>query len=426
VIRKLIFLVILTFYSFFLWSANLPISGKVSCVVIDAGHGGKDPGAIGFLKTKEKDVALSLALKLGQLINTYYPDVKVVYTRSTDVFVELFQRAKIANDNKADLFISIHCNATIKADSYGVETFVMGLHKSAANLEVAKNENATILLEDNYIKQYDGFNPNSAEAYITFSLFQNIYLNQSLQFATTIQNNFKSHLKLFDRGVKQAGFLVLYKTSMPSVLIETGFISNPRDEQYLISEKGQQSIAKSLLNGFGQYKAQIESIQNNVINIPEIGTDILLYTEVIDPRDTMKSIQNPETLIDSLKVKNKPKLDNTKPNNHNNSSNSNLTNDSKKNISEIGNELFFSVQFYSSSTKTLKKPEYKNIENIKYYKQEHSYKFISGKFLKIDEANNYLKKLKKMGFNDAFVVALNKGKRISTSKATALLKNNKH
>jgi N-acetylmuramoyl-L-alanine amidase len=200
----------------------------ISKVVIDAGHGGKDPGANG-LKAQEKAITLAIALKLGKKIQESCPGVKVIYTRDKDEFIGLFQRAGIANRQKADLFISIHCNSNPSHSFQGAETYIMGLHRSQANLEIAKLENAAILMEPNYTSNYDGFDPNSDESYITFTLFQNAYLDQSTEFAVMVQDELKDRVGLNDRGVRQAGFLVLYKTTMPSVLIESGFLSN-RDE----------------------------------------------------------------------------------------------------------------------------------------------------------------------------------------------------
>lgn len=227
-------------------------------VVIDAGHGGRDPGAPGDQRN-EKDIVLSIALQLGERIKKNFPDVNVIYTRKTDTLIPLFKRAEIANKNKADLFISIHVNANESSRIRGTETYVMGLHKSKSNLEVAKQENAAILYEEDYSKTYQGFDPNSAESYIIFSLMQNAYLEQSLDFASYIQKNFDQNTHLKNRGVKQAGFLVLYKTSMPRVLVEAGFISNPDEEKYLNSEKGQKQLASSIYEAFKEYKQRLES-----------------------------------------------------------------------------------------------------------------------------------------------------------------------
>ncbi|MFN4957997.1 MAG: N-acetylmuramoyl-L-alanine amidase [Cyclobacteriaceae bacterium] len=233
---------------------------KVDVVVIDAGHGGKDPGTVGK-RGKEKDITLNVALKLGNHIEKNIPGVKVVYTRKTDKFIELYDRATIANEAKADLFISIHVNAIPnKAAHSGTETYVMGLHKTESNLEVAKRENSVIMLDDNYKEKYEGFDPGSAESYILFSLTQNAYLESSLLFADKVENQFKSRVGRRSHGVKQAGFIVLWKTAMPSVLIETGFITNEKEEAFLLSENGQDLLASGIYRAFKEYKAQIESV----------------------------------------------------------------------------------------------------------------------------------------------------------------------
>lgn len=243
---------------FFIGTANAGIAPyRLKTVVIDAGHGGHDPGCHGA-SVKEKDVALAVALKVGKLIEENYPDVKVVYTRKTDVFIELMERAEIANKAKADLFISIHCNANDNKAAYGSETYAMGLHVSEANLNVAKRENSVILLEENYEQNYDGFDPKSTEAYIIFSLYQSNNLDKSLALASKVQDQFTHKLKRFNRGVKQAGFIVLYKTNMPSILIELGFLSNREDEKYLASADGQTNLAGSIFQAFKTYKSEME------------------------------------------------------------------------------------------------------------------------------------------------------------------------
>ncbi len=233
--------------------------GFINTVVIDPGHGGRDPGAVGR-NVKEKDLTLAIALQLGQYIKESMPDVKVIYTREKDEFVELFRRAQIANENNADLFISIHCNSSRSTSAYGTETFVMGLHRSQANLEVARKENASILYEEDYMDTYDGFDPHSPEANIIFSLYQNAYLDQSLSVASLIQDQFRERAQRVDRGVKQAGFLVLYQITMPGILVEAGFLSNPREEQYLMSETGQAHIASAIFRAFRDYKEQQDAL----------------------------------------------------------------------------------------------------------------------------------------------------------------------
>jgi len=220
---------------------------KIETIVIDAGHGGHDPGTHGG-KTNEKDVALKIALKLGKIISDSLPDIKLIYTRKTDKFIPLSERSNIANKNNADLFISIHCNANNNTAAKGTETFIMGLHKTQGNLVVSKRENAAILLEEDYKdnKAYGGFDPNSPIGHIIFSMLQNAYLDQSAMLAGKIESEFKDSGKMNSRGVKQAGFLVLWKTTMPSVLVETGFLTNARDRSILVSSKGQEKIAQSV------------------------------------------------------------------------------------------------------------------------------------------------------------------------------------
>ncbi len=230
---------------------------NVDIIVIDAGHGGKDPGAIGK-KAKEKDITLALALKLGKYINDNLPDVKVIYTRKTDKFIELHRRSEIADENNADLFISIHVNASRAKSVTGTSTFVMGLNRSEKQLEVVKRENSVILIEDNYKKKYDGFDPNSPETEIIFSLYQNSYLDQSIKIAGLVQDQFLERAKRVNRDVRQAGLVVLWNCSMPSILIETGFITNPTEEKFLMSENGQAIIASSIYRAVKEYKNIVE------------------------------------------------------------------------------------------------------------------------------------------------------------------------
>ena len=237
---------------------------KIRTVVIDAGHGGKDTGALGAI-SKEKDLNLTVALLTGEYIKKNLPDVKVIYTRERDVFVTLNERAAIANRNNADVFISIHCNSAGSKGSsaVGAETFVLGEHKNAANLEVAKKENSSILYEEDAKEQYGDFDLNSPEAYIALSLFQQEYLNQSLQLTANVQEQFTKRVGRKDRGVQQAGFLVLWRTAMPSILIELGFISNAAEERFLASETGQEYMASAIFRAFRDFKAAYEG--NNVV-----------------------------------------------------------------------------------------------------------------------------------------------------------------
>ena len=232
---------------------------KVRKVVIDAGHGGKDPGTHGRF-SNEKDVTLAIALELGRTINKYLEDVEVIYTRTTDKFIPLDQRAEIANKNDADLFISIHANALHSHSVYGTETYVMGPHTFEGNLEVAKRENSAILMEENYEERYEGFNPSSPESHILFSLYQNAYQQSSLRLAEKIEAQFEQRVGRRSRGVRQAGFWVLWRTGMPSVLVEVGYLTNPEEEKFLNSELGQVYLASGIFRAFRDYKQEIEAM----------------------------------------------------------------------------------------------------------------------------------------------------------------------
>jgi N-acetylmuramoyl-L-alanine amidase len=230
---------------------------SIKKIVIDAGHGGKDPGAtIG--KSYEKDIVLDVALKTGKLIKKMYPEIQVIYTRDCDVFVPLMDRAEIANKQKADLFMSIHANICSTESTSGSETYILGQHRIQENLDVAKLENSVILLEDDYSTRYEGFDPNSAESYIMFELIQNEFLEQSRLFADKVQNHFVSHAKRKDRGVRQAGFLVLRKIAMPSVLIELGFMSNKSEIDFMGKELGKTQLAESIVKAFSDYKLRFD------------------------------------------------------------------------------------------------------------------------------------------------------------------------
>jgi N-acetylmuramoyl-L-alanine amidase len=246
-------------------SKFVPFYG-VKTIVIDAGHGGKDPGCHGT-KHKEKDVALAVALKFGKYIEENLKDVRVIYTRKTDVFVELQERAEIANRAKADLFVSIHCNSACARDKklkrdicrdqvHGAETYVMGIKNENGKLNIAKRENSAILLEDNYVKKYEGFDPNSDESYIIMSMFADTYLDQSLNFASKVQKQYCEKIGRADKGVKRASLWVLWRTYMPSLLTEIGYLTNLQEEHFLGSVKGQEYIASGLFRAFREYKGR--------------------------------------------------------------------------------------------------------------------------------------------------------------------------
>lgn len=285
---------------------------RIKTVIIDPGHGGFDPGTHG-VATLEKDLVLSVGKKLRDLLADKYPQIKVIMTRDKDIFIPLYQRAKIANDANADLFISIHANFMPKSSvTQGTETYVMGLHTAEYNLDVAKRENAAILLEENYKNNYD-YDPNSPEGHILFSMYQNAYLDQSIQFGQFVENQYASHANRKSRGVKQAGFVVLKATSMPSVLLEIGFLSNREEENYLKTDNGKQKIAESIFNGFTEYKKKIEQLPETVAEVtnkPTSSSNQPIYQFWIQ----IAATPNPISKIDSL-WKNSPfKIEQTKEN----------------------------------------------------------------------------------------------------------------
>lgn len=387
---KRIILIFILFTGVFVSLPSL-VAQKVQRVVIDAGHGGHDPGAVGRI-SKEKDITLSIALKTGNLIKEHLKDVEVIYTRKTDVFVELHRRARIANEAKADLFISIHCNANKSTTPYGSETYVMGLHRSDANLAVAQLENASILLEDDYHVQYEGFDPRSPEGYIFFSMLQNAFLDQGLDLASRVQGHFRNHVKLYDRGVKQAGFLVLYKTTMPSVLIEAGFISNANEEKLLASESGQNKIAQAIFRAVKDYKHAVEKI-------PPPRYDETAAADVSDEQaDTSSGNPGGGTA-------------------------SSVTGPATDQASATGLPVF-KVQFMISKTeKRLTSPEFKGIKEIGFYFHQGMYKYTSGNENSMEDAMKIKKDLDKKGYRDSFVIAFFNGERISIDEARKLLKN---
>lgn len=386
----------------------------VKTIVIDAGHGGKDPGAMAN-NLKEKDITLSVALKLGELIKKHFSDVKVVYTRRNDEFIELFNRAKIANNSKADLFISIHVNSNKKPDAKGAETYVMGLSKSDENLDVAMTENAVILKEDDYKNQYEGFDPHSPEAYIIFSLYQNANLDLSLTFSSLIQEEYKN-INYEDRGVKQAGFLVLWKTAMPSVLTEVGFISNTEDAKFLANEKNHWLIAKSLFNSFSKYKSQLEGKKYNLLL-----TDSLFKNK--QKNDTLTLEIKPaskDTLNDKLVDKQHKANVSIKD-----SITSSTNNDFKKNAqntveNETSDTLYFWIQIKSSS----KKIPIKDLkaEPLVEKQIDNLYKYWCGPFRNYSEVIEKQKDVKKI-YPDAFIISTKNGKKIPLSNAIKQTKN---
>jgi len=393
---------------------------SITRVVIDAGHGGHDSGCLGS-KTKEKDVALAVALKLGKYIEDHFHDVKVIYTRKTDVFVELHERAEIANNAKADLFICIHCNSACYRDkkkkkeicsegSFGVETWVMGLHVAGANLEVAKRENSAVLLEKDYTKKYDGFDPDSPEANIIFSLYQNTYLDQSLKLASFVENEVKKNGRE-PRGVKQAGFLVLYKTNMPSVLVETGFLTNPPEEAYLSSSKGQDAIAHSIFNAFKSYKTSVE-----IGEVPEIEVHNSKPTDTnMHVKDTTAIVARIMKIDSAVSIAPKPDS-NSLPKKRNAEAIKKKNED--ENLPNTDDSIYFSVQILlSKNSLSSKDAKFKGVKNIQEENISNVYKYTTGRVKTFQEATNLRTVMQNKGFKDAFVVTYKNGKRFIPVKA---------
>ncbi len=372
---KRFLVIIITLTSFFnVWAQDsIATEGngyEIKTVVLDAGHGGKDPGAQsnGY---NEKDVTLKIVKLLGAKIKKEFPDVNVIYTRDSDVFLELRERTAIANRNHADLFISVHCNANKKTAPYGSETFVMGLHKSKENFEVSKRENASILLEDNYQENYDGYDPNSDESNIIFTLLQNVHLDQSLTLAKNIQDRYEARGR-HNRGVKQAGFLVLYTASMPSILTEVGFISNAEERAYLISSSGQDEIAQNIFEAFRQYKRNVEGLPDDT---QSYGKSYTAPAEVKTEQVTVEKQVTTEKKVATEKKK------------------------------EAKPVTYYKIQFMTTSSKiNTKEKKFSKMKTISYTKVDNKYKYTTGKFKSKSEAQEYLKSVKKMGYKDAFIV----------------------
>lgn len=370
-LRKSLFLFFLTFFFAGILTAQKSNQDThfIRTVVIDAGHGGKDPGCHGA-SANEKNVCLSMALKLGDAIKRKFPEVKVIYTRDKDEFVELNDRAMIANKAKADLFICIHANSASPA-AYGTETFVLGLHRTESQQKVADRENATIYLEADKGAKYKDFDM-SPDALIARQIQLAVFLNHSIKFADKLQKEFKK-IGRYDRGVKQAGFLVLYKTTMPSVLIETGFLTNPSDENFIGTSDGQNAMANAMFTAFENYKKDLEGVQSKPGQIKPVETEI-------KQQEIVQSASQNE-----------------------------------------GEKLVFSIQIETSEVAIpLNHSKFKGL-TVDEYKQDGFYKYTAGNFEKdFKAANIYKNELREKGFQHAFVVAFLNGERINLEKAINL------
>ena len=360
--------------------------GRDFTVVIDPGHGGRDPGAIGR-RGKEKNINLNVALKLGKLIQSNCKDVNIIYTRQNDIFVGLDKRAQIANNAKADLFIYIHTNSVAKGRTVrGTETYTLGLHRTEDNLEVAKKENAVILIENDYEQRYAGFNPNSSESYIIFEFLQDKNMEKSVQLATLIQRQFKNTAKRIDKGVHQAGFLVLRETTMPGVLVELGYISTLDEERYLLSETGTDALAESIYNAFISYKKKHDSPTGRKDVIPVRPKDHVPQKDVAKrtSASTSKTTKTPQS---------------GKP--------------------------IFKIQILTSDKKISEKnKQFKGLSPISYYQEKGLYKYTYG------ESTDYNKILRtkrqiSTQFKGAFIIAFKNGEKIDVNQAIKEFKNNR-
>lgn len=365
----------------------------IRTIVIDPGHGGSDPGCIGPSKTHEADVALAISLKFGKMIEDKYGSkIKVIYTRTKDEFVELGERARIANRNNADLFICIHANSG-PAHAHGSETYVLGLHKEEANAKVAQRENDVILIEDDHETKYEKLDPNDPDFDIIIGLKTKLYLKQSIQFADMIQKNIKSAEGYSDRGVKQAGFLVLHQVNMPSVLVETGFLTNPDEEKILTNDAYQTKMAAAIFNAFVDYKLEVDK-KNGVV-----GNDANVVKEEI-------KINTPDTTkVEVVKKEENPIVE-------------------KNNVDE--SKVVFKVQITTSSKELdLKASNFNGLDGVNMYSDGGIFKYTYGKSNNFDEIKKMQDTARQKGYTSAFVVAFKNGERIKDLNVAREMANNK-
>lgn len=368
-ILLLLFVTVLTFSSFTKKDKEQAIEKFI--VVLDAGHGGKDHGNRGN-GYKESEIALKIVLDIGKQLEKN-PNIKVVYTRQTDVFVELSERGHIANKAKADLFVSVHCNAH-NSDAHGTETFVLGTHRNQTNFEVAKKENSVIFLEDDYQSKYKGFDPNSPESVISILISQEEYLDQSIILAGIIQNRFTNKLKLTNRGVKQAGFIVLHQTVMPSVLIEVGFLTNKTEGAYLNSLQGQKDMANSITGAILEYKHSIEG---------SLGTFVFKEETASIPVKVVEPIPN---VI--------------------------------QNVTPSKSPVSYKVQLIATSKAIDVKPNnFKGLKDVVREKENAFFKYFYGNTTNYENAKLLEEEAEKKGYKSCFIVAFKDGKKISITEA---------
>lgn len=382
-----------------------PDSLGVRTIIIDPGHGGKDPGCLGE-HSHEADVALAISLKFGKMLKDKYgSNIRVIYTRTTDEFVGLQERADMGNKYKGDLFICIHANASPNKESKGSEVYALGLHRSDSQLRVADRENSSVLMEDNHESKYSNFNVNDPDRYLMIGLLGQTYLDNSLNFAGKIAKNFSTTPELIDRGVKQAGFLVLHQVNMPSVLIETGFLTNKDEENILNDATSQENIAKAIFDAFVDYKTEMENINSIISNNKTVEKENENVKEKEKQQEREKEI---------AKEKEKEKQQNNVVSNEKEKENANQL---------VDNTIYFMVQI-SASTKSIecKSSNFKGLENIEEHAGKSIYRYTFGKSPNFAEAKKLHAIALEKGYKDCFIVAYQKGERIDINRAIELAK----
>ncbi|MDR2835234.1 MAG: N-acetylmuramoyl-L-alanine amidase [Bacteroidales bacterium] len=419
-IKKILIYSIVLLSQIILFNGELFSQAKLKSIVIDPGHGGADPGAVGKF-SKEKDVVLIISKKFGDYISKNFSDVTVIYTRTDDSYSELYKRAKMANDKNADLFISVHANSFNTNGPYGFETYLMGISKNEANLQVAKFENSVILQEKDYLSNYDGFNPNNPETNIIFSLYQNVNIHQSTSLCQIIQNNAVKELGRFDRGVKQAGFWVLWKTTMPSILVELGFISNPDEEKYLNSEVGQENLARMLYNSFVEYKSNFDEITYDK-KMPYLSESISdIYSTETVTTTTTSPITTTTTNTTNETIPNTPTSKPTSTNTTNVKTTQTTVETSTKDLPKDENDtkiqfetdqIIYKIQIYTSASKlNLSSSVFKGYPNVKEYFHEGLYKYTIGEETDYNKIYSLWLNIKK-DFPKSWILRFKNGERI--------------
>ncbi len=386
-------------------------------VVIDPGHGGRAPGAVGA-RAKEKNINLAVALKTGKYISDNLKDVKVIYTRDDDTNPDLAERADVANKNKADLFISIHSNALSDKRLYGAETYVLGQTMDEANLQVAMKENSVITFEKDYETKYEGFDPSSVESYIIFSLMQNTYLRQSTEFATLIQNQFRERVGRKDRGVRQAGFVVLWRTTMPSVLVELGYITNQEEENFLMSEQGQDYLASAIFRAFRDYKQTIDSrsgVRNGKVVAPAAAQAAVNDDTTAGESTQVSSVQKDARVVESAAGNEGKTVDQAVKSDVITAepaatSDSGVVSAKPGQASSVpADGIFFMVQVAAMpKNKELTQSQLKGLDPVSRIEDGERIKYASGKFVLYDDALRYRRTLTGR-YPDAFVIAVRDG-----------------